>query len=101
MAQFFIIVIDKGHKKMENLHNTEIGAAFNEAQIECKITTERQNEPDFECFDDDFIEKHGKEWATIADFNLIKPLFINVRVKDYAKAIEIMIVLDEESEVTA
>ena len=83
---------------MNNLENTELGRALNNAGIEFSITNTRQHEPHFEYFDDDFIRKHGDELATVDYFMTTTPRFINVRVKDYRRAIDLIIDMEEQDE---
>ena len=75
---------------MENLNNTELGRALNCAGIEFILTNTRQHEPRFEYFDQDFTHKHGEEWATVDYFMATAPRFVNVRVKDYSRAIDLI-----------
>lgn len=81
---------------MDNLENTESGRALNDAGIEFGITSTRQHEPPFEYFDEDFINKHGNEWATVDYFMVTTPRFINVRVKDYTNAVDLITEAQDE-----
>ena len=83
---------------MENLNNTELGRALNAAGIEFATTSTRQHAPAFEYFDDDFICKHGDELATVDYFMATTPRFINVRVKDYGRAVDLIIDMEEQDE---
>ena len=83
---------------MENLNHIEPGRALNAAGIEYSITNTRQHEPHFECFDEDFINKHGDEWATVDYFMITTPRFINVRIKDYIRAVDLIIDMEQENE---
>ena len=81
---------------MENLNNTALGSALNDACIEFSITNTRQHEPHAEYFDDDFISKHGNEWATVDYFMATTPRFVNVRAKDYSRAINLVMEAQDE-----
>ena len=81
---------------MENLNHTELGRALNAAGIEFATTSTRQQEPHFEYFDEDFISKHGNDWATVDCFMVTTPIFINVRVKDYSRAVYLIIDLEAQ-----
>ena len=83
---------------MENLNHTELGRALNDAGIESAFTNTRQHEPRFEYFDDDFVGKCGDEWATVDCFMTTTPIFINVRVKDYGRAIDLIIDIESKNE---
>ena len=82
---------------MDNLNSTELGRALNDAGIEFRLTNTRQHKPHFEYFDEDFINKHSDEWATV-DYFMIQyaPIFINVRVKDYNRAIDLIVEAQDE-----
>ena len=82
---------------MENLNHTELGRALNAAGIEFATTSTRQHAPAFEYFDDDFICKHGNDWATVDYFMITTPIFVNVRVKDYSRAIDLIIDMEEQT----
>ena len=84
---------------MDNLNSTELGRALNDAGIGFCLTNTRQHEPRFEYFDDDFTHKHGNEWATV-DYFMIQyaPIFINVRVKDYNRTIDLIIYMESQDE---
>ena len=81
---------------MNNLNNTELGRALNAAGIEFRLTSTRQHEPHFEYFDEDFINKHGNEWATVDCFMATTPRFINVRVKDYSRAVDLIVDMEQK-----
>ena len=83
---------------MENLNHTELGRALNAAGIEFTTTNTRQHEPHFEYFDENFIHKHGNDWATVDYFMTTTPMFINVRVKDYSRAIDLIIDMETQDE---
>ena len=74
-----------------DLEKTELGRALNAAGIEYSITNTRQHVPQFEYFDDDFVFNHSEDWATIDQFMVTTPRFVNVRVKDYVLAMDLMI----------
>ena len=82
---------------MENLNHTELGRALNAAGIEFATTSTRQHAPNFEYFDDDFIGKHGDELATVDYFMTTTPMFINVRIKDYIRAVDLIIDMEEQT----
>ena len=81
---------------MENLNETKLGRALNDAGIEFSTTNTRQHEPHFEYFDEDFINKHGNEWATVDCFMVTTPRFINVRVKDYSRAVDLIVDMEQK-----
>ena len=81
---------------MDNLNSTKHGRALNDAGIEFRLTHTRQHEPRFEYFDQDFTHKHGEEWATVDCFMVTTPIFVNVRVKDYSRAIHLIMEAQDE-----
>ena len=83
---------------MDNLESTALGRALNDAGIEFATTNTRQHEPHFEYFDGDFVRKCGDEWATVDSFMITTPIYINVRVKDYSRAIDLIIDMESQYE---
>lgn len=80
---------------MKQIETSALGLALTEAGIPFSVTSTLQHTPDFEYFTPDFEAKHGGEWATIDTYMITTPRFINVRVLDYARAIDILMNLEE------
>lgn len=79
---------------MQQIENSELGVALTRADIPFNVTPTRQHEPEFEYFTPEFEAKHGDEWATIDTYMITTHRFINVRVRDYTSAIDILMNLE-------
>jgi hypothetical protein len=80
---------------MFDIAESEIHAALQDAGIEYELSTIAGHEPIHEFYTDFEIELYGDEWATLTSYWVTTiPTFVNVRVEDYNRAVELLIALE-------